>query len=206
MGNAGVTVLNQTNYPLNIYLSMIAPHHFCNGLRPGEAFTIYPGAVWYTVNAYIDHVDNRISSKYVASSCGAIAIGSVCVALGAVALPLAELGAVSLGAGVAGLSYLANEFGNENEHRVEEFIQIANQSKLYTSLKNVYCGDTHKVLAVYGGPRMFEDYLLPGDFAMDYIHHSEIPQGCFFRKKDGIYNQPNEYWSVYDDWYPRKKF
>ncbi len=51
MGNTGICVVNNTDFTLDCYLSMGAPHYRCNGLAPNEAFVIYPGAVWYTVGA-----------------------------------------------------------------------------------------------------------------------------------------------------------
>jgi len=101
MGNSGgVTILNGTNYPLNIYLSMGAPHHYCNCVKPKEAFTIHPGAVWYTVNAYLDFKENRMTDGKVAKGVALIAIPSVIAGVGALFTGGASLAAMGMIAGV----------------------------------------------------------------------------------------------------------
>ena len=56
---------------------MVAPHHYCNNVKPKEAFTIYPGAVWYTVNAYMYFKGNEMTDGKVAKGVCLMAIPGV---------------------------------------------------------------------------------------------------------------------------------
>ena len=100
MGNAGVTLYNNTNWPLNIYLSMVAPHHYCNEVKSKEAFTIYPGAVWYTVNAYMSFKGNEMTDGKVTKGVALMAIPGIVAGGAAVFTGGASLAAMGMIAGI----------------------------------------------------------------------------------------------------------
>jgi len=107
MGNAGVTVYNSTKYPMNIYLSLGAIHHFCNRVKPKEAFTIYPGPILYTVGCFLSIETNDITNTQCLTqiSCIAIpiALGTATAGLG-LAAGLGSGGAASIGASLPGFA------------------------------------------------------------------------------------------------------
>ncbi|CAF4405923.1 unnamed protein product, partial [Adineta steineri] len=76
---------------MNIYLSMGAIHHYANKIKPKEAFTIYPGAVWYTVGCFLSDETNSITD-------GQCAAGIIAVS--APILVGAATGGLSLAAGL----------------------------------------------------------------------------------------------------------
>ncbi len=107
MGNAGVTVYNSTKYPMNIYLSLGAIHHFCNRVKPNEAFTIYPGPILYTVGCFLSTETNDITKTQCATqiTCMAVPIvlGTATAGIG-LAAGLGSTGAASLGASLPGFA------------------------------------------------------------------------------------------------------
>ncbi|CAF1056198.1 unnamed protein product [Adineta steineri] len=70
---------------------MGAIHHYANKIKPKEAFTIYPGAVWYTVGCFLSDETNSITD-------GQCAAGIIAVS--APILVGAATGGLSLAAGL----------------------------------------------------------------------------------------------------------
>ncbi|CAF1248843.1 unnamed protein product [Adineta steineri] len=182
MGNAGVTVYNSSDYPMNIYLSMGAIHHYANKIKPKEAFTIYPGAVWYTVGCFLSDGQNSITD-------GQCAVGII--AVGAPILAGAATGGLSLAAGfgygaaaiyIPGLSLALGEaafggalsiFGSAVlavvteaavlgataagsaaaiEKLLNAFPDVSKSCEWQSNIKGIYCGGEHKILVIEGGP------------------------------------------------------
>ena len=63
MGNAqtcGFGVLNKSNMPeINVGLSMAGTHYYENQVKEGKIFYRWPGAVHYTVYAFIRSPDGK---------------------------------------------------------------------------------------------------------------------------------------------------
>lgn len=72
------TIVNDLDSSTHVFLSMGAIHHYCNSLLPGtllsfftfwtwagQAFTVYPGSFWYTVNFRLDNGSNAITPSEV---------------------------------------------------------------------------------------------------------------------------------------------
>ena len=177
MGNAGVTIFNATEFPLNIYLSMDAPHHYCNKVKPGESFTKYPGAVWYTVNADIDLKTNRIYSGKVLEGVVISSITNITNLMIPVANPIFKL-SLRFQRQIPPPIHIFNEeqakvalkkFPSPVVQRtLGGFLDVLNESKLHVFMRGVYCGDSHKILRVYGGPKLENGRWVKGDLEFEY--------------------------------------
>ena len=142
MGDAeskGIGVLNKTGEDINVVLSMAAPHYYENGVKPNQIFYRWPGAVHYTVCAWIraSNGTNDMTTlkkglgifKSVAIGVAGSALGIGAVASSAVIVPAAIGGA----AGAAAL--VANDV-----------IEAANAN--YAEIKGCYAGGSGTWLIV----------------------------------------------------------
>lgn len=91
---------------MNIYLSLGGTHHYCNRVKPREAFTIYPAPIWYTVGCFLSNERNDITDGQCARE---IAVNGLVIGLGigtaglSIAAGFGSVGAASFGAGIPGI-------------------------------------------------------------------------------------------------------
>ena len=176
MGNTqtcGFGVLNKSDMEeINVGLSMSATHKFENGIKPGEIFYRWPGAVHYTVYAFARQPDgsNDITVGQVAKEVtfgvlkyGATMGAMLAPAAIALAAPVAAYGAATLTAeavitiaaeaviagGTAGAGVYVNAVA------AERALGLAfEKSNLYCQMKGCYGGGSGSWLVVEGGPYM----------------------------------------------------
>lgn len=196
MGNTqtcGFGVLNKSNIKqINVGLSMAATHKFENGIKPGEIFYRWPGAVHYTVYAYARQPDgsNDITEGQVAKEVslgvfiyGAIA-GVTVATMGSMLSPAAiALAPLAMTGGVATLTAEAAVIGAIEGVAVygtakaaEHALGLAfKESNLYCQLKGCYGGGDGSWLIVEGGPYMDSAGLWqPQDLKIRQVTQREI--------------------------------
>lgn len=236
MGNAGITVYNSSDYLMNVYLSMGASHHYCNRLAKNEAFTIYPGAVWYTVGCFLSNEKNDITDGRIAVGISMIAVPAVLgVATGGIGLAAGLGSAAAATVVLPGLTTLGETvfggalsvFGStavavvaeavaiggttasavSAPALVKQFMEIAGSCEWQDNVKGIYCGGKHKIVVISGGPYMKNNSFLPCNIKISESTAESIPAGIRYRKKNGLYNDDYEYWEESDKkWYPPNNF
>ena len=167
-------MLNNSDLEINVGLSMAALHYFENGVKPGEIFYKRPGAVWYTVIAFVRQTDggNDITRGLVAKQ----VTRAVFFAGGAaVALPLLGIipAAAAVGAAVAVLEKTRKVAGQkltsedldadigiyDSVEEYQEGIRKAfEKSKLLCEERGCYGGGSGSWLIVEGGPFFNDGY------------------------------------------------
>jgi len=80
------------------------------------------------------------------------------------------------------------------------------ESKMEVSKKGIYCGWTHKVLRLSGGPQIIEGNAFARDLVLEYSDKNCIPGGTKFRSMNGLFRGEKDYWEKSDPYYPRKQF
>jgi len=167
------TIVNDLDSSIHAYLTMGAVHHYCNSLLPGQAFTVYPGSFWYTVNFRLDNGTNEITTLEVAGSV-AICVGAPIAALyvGPVAAVLGAVGiASSPSVMVEGVAFDPNK----------------------ASISGVYCGgNPHKTFEVTLG-----DDKVPLLWAIEQDSPKLRNAKCYRKKTVSGETEP-QIWTVHD--------
>eukprot|EP01125_Pyxidicula_operculata_P021298 TRINITY_DN8141_c0_g1_i1.p1 TRINITY_DN8141_c0_g1~~TRINITY_DN8141_c0_g1_i1.p1 ORF type:complete len:253 (+),score=15.76 TRINITY_DN8141_c0_g1_i1:3-761(+) len=234
---AMVTVFNNTKVDFHVYLSMGAVHHYCNLLKPGEAFTIYPGPVWYTVgvvpsitnqdgttNKYTDSENAKNIAKIAVPAIvgGVVAVGITVVSLGlslgpltgavatmgsltgatmlaesAFGVALSATGSLTAAIAAQGAAAAAAGFG---ETALAVGLILSQNPEMVEALschtKGIFCGGYHKIYYVSDNKNCaFMEQKSGKDLKKE--------KNLRFRKKNGLYNGENDYWSESDaSYYP----
>lgn len=173
MGNTqtcGFGVLNKSHVPeLNIGLSMAGTHYYENSVKEGEIFYRWPGAVHYTVYAFVRSPDgkNDITNSTCAKEISGVAITSVVAAgitvatMGTMLTPAAVVlaplttvgGAAGLTLEAAGIGAAAGVTAYKSTEEATKAMGLAfKNSKLYCEMKNCYGGGAGSWLVIEGGP------------------------------------------------------
>jgi hypothetical protein len=225
MGNCGATVYNSTDYSMHIVLTMGIIHYYCNSLKPGEGFTIYPGAVWHTFGCIVDTGKNKIKSSDTIINLrqrldSDSVLGIVSILIGS-DLPLYELlsdsdlktisekvfnktfslsKSCNLGKGVG---ILTTEADSVPVSIIDSAFTLFRNTALDCvwgdETKGVYCGGSHKIIVISGGA-----YNNGKEFIKQDIRIQEVPRlpvdknNINYRKREGLGHKPFEYWTQSD--------
>ncbi|TKY90057.1 hypothetical protein EX895_000055 [Sporisorium graminicola] len=80
-----VTIINDTQVPLNICLKQVSPLHYANSVPPnGGRATMHTGRVWFTIQARIDRGDNGYDKFQTYAPIAAITVGALSLGAGAI--------------------------------------------------------------------------------------------------------------------------
>ncbi|GAC73264.1 hypothetical protein PANT_9c00027 [Moesziomyces antarcticus T-34] len=80
-----VTIINDTQVPLNICLKQVSPLHYANSVQPnGGRATMHTGRVWFTIQARIDRGDNGYDKFQTYAPIAAVTIGALSLGAGAI--------------------------------------------------------------------------------------------------------------------------
>ena len=192
MGNAQTRefgVLNKSNMPeINVGLSRAGTrwHYYENQVKEGKVFYRRPGAVYFTVYAFVRSPDGRndiadgitCANEIGSSIVGVVTAGITVATMGSMLTPAAMLFApITTVGGTAGLMVEAAGAGGiaafgayASAQEATKAMGLAFQnSQLYCQMKGCYCGGDGSWLVVEGGPYQDSN----GYFrAQDIIIHS----------------------------------
>lgn len=80
-----VTIINDTQVPLNICLKQVSPLHYANSVPPnGGRATMHTGKVWFTIQARIDRGNNGYDKFQTFAPIAAITVGALTLGAGAI--------------------------------------------------------------------------------------------------------------------------
>nr|CAG8599239.1 11359_t:CDS:1 [Entrophospora candida] len=151
-----MSIVNETNVPLNVALKQLTPLYYQNSMKPGETMYRNTGAVHWTVEAFVDWGENSQYSDWQSIiPIGLLSLGIVMTATGAVIGVIGALGAFS-GLASAETLFVAGtwllRFGTGTvavtgtKQSLESFLRNGSVSSA-----GWYAGYNHK-LAIRGGP------------------------------------------------------
>eukprot|EP00756_Hemistasia_phaeocysticola_P011049 Hpha_TRINITY_DN15078_c8_g2::TRINITY_DN15078_c8_g2_i3::g.123701::m.123701 len=216
MGNkmAGYGLLNETDVPVTVGLSMGGYHYYENSVLPGEIFYRWPGAVHYTITCFPTGDDTYITD----GSCVSSTIMSSVAGIATAAATLATMGAASVVAAgavtgttvcgvvvsgsvlsavyaAAGIVAVIGELwgGSETNEKLQQWLCALGESQLYVSKAGFYGGGSGSWVVLKGGPQDEGDNYAKMDFKLEVTTSEEIfkrgvftpySKKCFYTRDD----------------------